>query len=404
MSDGQGAAPSAAPIVRIGLLWHSPNSGNLGIGALTFGNIALLREAAARAGLRPEFVILGFVDPGAPFYVNDPDVEIVALSGRAMAPGGVFYQVLGRLDAVFDIGGGDSFADIYGWKRFAYLWATKWFAMRRGIPLVFSPQTIGPFTRQPYRALARGVMNRAEIVVARDPKSFAVAGEISPRARLLQSVDVAFALPFERRTKDDPAVVEVGINVSGLLFNGGYTGRNEFGMEIDYPAYTRRLIEALLARPGVKLWLVSHVNSDVIASDDDRRAAARLHADYPATCVAPPFASPVAAKSFIAGLDLLVAGRMHACIAAYSTGVPVVPVAYSRKFSGLFQQSLGYSHVVPVHGMSTQAALDFTLDRLDRLVEMRADIEDGLSRVGGMLAAYVDWTAAFLARIRSAGN
>ncbi len=32
---------------------------------------------------------------------------------------------------------------------------------------------------------------------------------------------------------------------------------------------------------------------------------------------------------------------MHACIAAFSSGVPVLPMAYSRKFAGLFG-TLGY--------------------------------------------------------------
>lgn len=35
---------------------------------------------------------------------------------------------------------------------------------------------------------------------------------------------------------------------------------------------------------------------------------------------------------------------MHSCIAAFSSGVAVVPLAYSRKFSGLFG-ALGYGHV-----------------------------------------------------------
>ena len=37
---------------------------------------------------------------------------------------------------------------------------------------------------------------------------------------------------------------------------------------------------------------------------------------------------------------------MHSCIAAYSAGVPVVPMAYSRKFSGLFLSSLNYPTLV----------------------------------------------------------
>ncbi|MBC7506208.1 MAG: hypothetical protein H7267_10865 [Sandarakinorhabdus sp.] len=45
--------------LRIGLLWHSAAAGNLGVGALSVGNIALARAAAERAGLKPEFTLFG---------------------------------------------------------------------------------------------------------------------------------------------------------------------------------------------------------------------------------------------------------------------------------------------------------------------------------------------------------
>src|SRR3546814_5142573 len=67
----------------------------------------------------------------------------------------------------------------------------------------------------------------------------------------------------------------------------------------------------------------------------------------------------------MSSLDYLVAGRMHACIAAFSSGTPVMPVAYSRKFSGLFG-TLGYDFLLPVRGMDTQAALDFLMEGLGK--------------------------------------
>jgi colanic acid/amylovoran biosynthesis protein len=43
-------------------------------------------------------------------------------------------------------------------------------------------------------------------------------------------------------------------------------------------------------------------------------------------------------------MDFFTGARMHACIAALSSGVPVLPMAYSRKFAGLFG-TLGYHHM-----------------------------------------------------------
>ncbi len=388
------APPSSTrPTVRVGLLWHSPNSGNLGVGALTVANMALIDAAAERAGVIAEYTILGFRDPGAPDYVSHPRVAVMPLGGRALLPGGGYGAALRRLDVVIDIGGGDSFADIYGAKRFAYQMATKVIARMMRIPLILAPQTIGPFTHQPYRTLAAAIMKSAELVVARDPLSFDAARTMSARIRLMQAVDVAFALPYAAPAPRDGGNIRVGLNVSGLLFNRGYSGANEFGMEIDYPEFTRRLIGRLLAEPDVEVWLVAHVNSDTLPRDDDGRVAAALHEEFPATRLAPRFTSPSDAKSFIAGLDFLVAGRMHACIAAFSAGVPVVPVAYSRKFSGLFGALLGYEHMLPVRGVDTQAALDFTLDRFHDRTALRADIARGTRVAEDLIEVYSGFLA-----------
>jgi polysaccharide pyruvyl transferase WcaK-like protein len=394
------AGSSARPAVRVGLLWHSPNSGNLGVGALTVANIALIDAAAERAGVEVHYTILGFVDPGAPTYVVHPRLTVAALNGRAFLPGGSFGRALRHCDLVIDIGGGDSFADIYGPKRFTYLLLTKVLARLRGVPLVLAPQTIGPFTRQPYRALATAIMKSADLVVARDPLSFDAARGMSAKIRLLQAVDVAFALPYDTSPARSSGPVRVGVNVSGLLFNRGYSGANEFGMELDYPVFTRSLIERLLTEPDVEVWLVSHVNSEVLPMDDDGAVAATLQREYPATRLAPRFTSPSDAKSFIAGLDFLVAGRMHACIAAYSAGVPVVPVAYSRKFSGLFTALLGYEHMLPVRGVQTEPALAFTLARFRDRATLRGDIAKGTETVRELLEVYRRFLADKLSALR----
>lgn len=379
--------PAPAPI-RLGMLWHSPNSGNLGVGALTLGNMELARRAAAAVGRDVAFNLIGFVDPGRPFYVSGENVAVTALDGKGILPGGTLDRALGGVDAVLDIGGGDSFTDIYGPKRFFYMSWTKFRVLARGLPLVLSPQTIGPFDRGWSRRVAARLMARARHVFARDPQSLAVARQLSGGAVVSQAADVAFAMPFEA-ISHGPGT-HVGINVSGLLFNGGYSGSNEFGMTIAYADFTRKLVAALLARGGVTVHLVPHVLSDALPQDDDRAAIARLAQEFPQAKVAPDFPDPIAAKSYIAGLDLLVGGRMHACIAAHSSGVAVVPVAYSRKFAGLFGDLLDYPFMVPVTGMDTDSAVAFVLDCFDRREELAARTRAGREVVTARLAAYVE--------------
>lgn len=374
--------------VSVGLLWHSDGAGNLGVGALTIGNLILARQAAEAEGLKPRFKILHFPSDMAHSYVSGDDIEVFRINRKSLLSPGGYWSEVGQLDCILDIGAGDSFADIYGANRFAFMWATKELAYLRGTPLVMSPQTIGPFTRQPYKSLAAHAMRRAFAVVARDPQSLEAIQTMAPAARRVQAVDVAFRLPFTAPTRTAGGPFEVGINVSGLLFNGGYGGGNDYGLDVNYAELMRRFIADLVARPDVRVHLVCHVFSERMPIDDDARVADQLAAEFPGVVRAPDFASPVDAKSYIAGLDFLVAGRMHACIAAYSAKVPVVPVAYSRKFSGLFGGVLNYPHQVPVKGLSTDEALAFLHRSLEDRATLRASIVEGLTVVDAALKAY----------------
>lgn len=387
------------PVIRIGLLWHSVNSGNLGVGALTFGNIALLRRACSASGVKPEFIVIGFPDQGRAVYLNDRDVEICEISSKSMLPGGLFSRTIARCDLICDIGAGDSFTDIYSAKRFGFLWLSKIMTVLAGKPLVFSPQTIGPFTGKIYRIMARVVLERAMVVFGRDPASVAATKILAPKAEIRQSVDVAFAMPFDRAALSE-GVMHIGVNVSGLLFNGGYEGTNKFGLSIDYPAYTRQLLGALVQKTAVQVHLISHANSSTMANDDDGRVADQLATEFPGMIRVPDFSDPVQAKSYISGLDALVAARMHACIAAYSSGVAVIPVAYSRKFSGLFEGTLGYPHMVPVTGMTTEQAVAYTLDRIDCRADLAHEIDNGNKAVAALLQPYIDTLADLVLKHR----
>lgn len=375
--------------IRIGLLWHSTNSGNLGVGALTESNLALVREAASSVGLEPHFTVIGATDEGRS-YLSDRSVGVYGLNWRALVSPSGYRSLLGRIDCILDIGGGDSFSDIYGSKAFAMLWLTKVMAVARGVPLILSPQTIGPFERQPHRLLAAFAMRRAFAIVARDPISYKLLKQMVPGTPAIESVDVAFALPFEARPRIGGEKIAIGVNVSGLMFNESSEAGNRFGLDFDYARLMRDLLAALTARPDVEVHLFCHVNSKATRPDDDDGEVADLLAtEFPSAFRVPDFASPSDAKSFISSLDFVISGRMHACIAAFSSGVPVIPIAYSRKFIGLFEGVLGYRHLVPVKGLDNQSALRFILDGIDERAGLLTELERGNALVHDRLNRYV---------------
>jgi polysaccharide pyruvyl transferase WcaK-like protein len=387
----------AAKTLSIGLLWHSLSSGNLGVGALTESHIAILTRLAESQGVRLAFHVLGPNVAGLPAL----EVELAARGHqmhchvvRALKP--QFARQIEQCDLVLDIGAGDSFATIYGFKRFFFYWLSKNRVCQAGVPLILSPQTIGPFDSLAARWMAKQVMRRCVKVFARDELSRTYLTELGMDAVSADATDVAFALPFERVDHGPTDKVRVGLNVSGLLFSGGYTGDNQFGLSIDYPATMRRLVKAFTDRPDVELHLVGHVIEPDRPVEDDTAAAKTLAAEFPRVRMAPIFTRPSEAKSYIAGLDFFSGARMHACIAALSSGVPVVPMAYSRKFNGLFG-TLGYRRLADCKVDTADQVVDSILKGFDQREAVKLEVQAALVSVRERLKRYEDCVAAQVA-------
>jgi colanic acid/amylovoran biosynthesis protein len=373
--------------LHVALLSHAVGSDNFGVGALSLANVAILRDVAARSGVSCRFVFLGREDDRPPYVVGD-DVEVRPVRWRHLLTAREnHFTAIKACALACDIGGGDSFTDLYGLKRFGFQSALKLFALAARRPLILSPQTIGPFRRGPTRRLAAAILERCRAVVVRDRLSLDFVREIAPACAVIEATDVAFRLPYVPQALPKTAPLAVGINVSGLLFNGGYTRDNMFQLSVDYPRLVRSLIGRFQALGDAEVHLISHVISASFAVEDDYRVAAALAAEFPGTTLAPRFTDPIAAKSYISGLDFFCGARMHACIAAFSAGVPVVPVAYSRKFTGLFQ-SLGYGAIADGRAQTTEEAIATVMAGFADRDRLRQQIGEGNRIAAAKLAAY----------------
>ena len=378
---------AAVKPVRIGLLWHSINSDNLGVGALTVANIDILKRVVAEAGLSAEFIVLGFVDSG-PSYIEDKSISAIQIRTKSLLnPFGQLAQAIRGCDLICDIGAGDSFTDIYGAKRALFMLRSKVMVLRAGHPLVLSPQTVGPFERWWTRLWAASIMRRCTSVVSRDQLSTDFLGELGLGARVTDATDVAFRLPYDAAPRGSEGPTKVGINVSGLLMNGGYTGDNMFGLTANYPELMRRIIGHFHDLPDSEVHLVGHVLSETMPIEDDFRANQALAQEFPRAVVAPRFEGPSQAKSYISGLDFFCGARMHACIAAFSSGVPVIPIAYSRKFAGVFG-SLGYRRIADAKTETTDQIFRRVVDAFDDLPAIHAEIEQSMTHVDARIGAY----------------
>jgi polysaccharide pyruvyl transferase WcaK-like protein len=395
----------AGPALRVLLLGHSARSGNLGVGALTVAQVAILRDLARDRGLVPEITIAeGAGD--LPAYVTGPDIRLAGLRGRDLVDPRRFLARVRRQHLVIDIGAGDSFADIYGPRRLRRMFLTQGLVLAARRPLVLAPQTIGPFSRPLSRLAARAVLGRAAVVASRDALSTAAAAALG-RHEVVEASDVALRLPFDPPPPRPGGgagggAVRAGLNVSGLLMAGGYTRSNMFGLRADYPAVVRGILQGLAAR-GAAVTLVPHVLAPKGWAEDDHGPSEALAAEFPGVAVAPRFAGPSAAKSCIAGMDFFAGARMHACIAAFSAGVPVVPMAYSRKFAGLFG-SLGYDRTVDCTTEETGTIVARVLAGFDDRARLAAEAAAALARGQERLARYEAALGALVDRVAGAGG
>lgn len=210
-------------------------------------------------------------------------------------------------------------------------------------PYCILPQTIGPFDNPQIREQAIKGIQWAKCVMVRDKQSADYVKELIPSCKVSEVIDVAFFLPYKKKTFD-PSFIHVGINVSALLWHGGYTMNNQFGLKCEYHELIREIIKYFLSMDSVKVYLIPHVVSGERGIENDYAVSYDLCEEFnnPNLILAPLFLDPIAAKSYISGMDFFMGARMHSTIAAFSSGVPVVPMAYSRKFNGLFGDTLNY--------------------------------------------------------------
>lgn len=254
-------------------------------------------------------------------------------------------------DLIGDVRGGDSFSDIYGLKRFFLAFLPVLSVILIKGTIVHLPQTYGPFRTRTARFLARWLLSHSSVVIARDRESQRIAQQLAGSCVDVQlSPDVAFSLYSEAPSgllTDPPLDADlpagtIGLNVNGLMFNGGYHGGNMFGLKLDYRAFLPALISRLLADSDADLLLVPHTFATPGDPESDNEACRLVRDLLPAELrsrvrIVVGDYDAHQLKGVIRQCDFFIGARMHSCIAALSQGVPCVGVAYSMKFAGVFE-------------------------------------------------------------------
>lgn len=286
-------------------------------------------------------------------------------------------EVFKNANFIFDIGQGDSFADIYGKKRFDIINRIHKLAYKLKKPYCLLPQTIGPFRNEAIKIEANKSIRNSSFVMARDKQSYEyVLQNVPEQKHVDEYIDVAFFLPYHKR-EFDKDFVHVGLNISSLLWHGGYTQNNQFRLTVDYQHLIRSIIENFLSLKNVKVHLIPHVVGGERHIENDYEVSCDLYYKYnnPNLILSELFLGPIEAKNYISGMDFFMGARMHSTIGAFSSRVPVVPMAYSRKFNGLFMDTLNYPYMVDMKTDNEEKILQTIRESFEKRAVLKEQID-----------------------------
>jgi polysaccharide pyruvyl transferase WcaK-like protein len=421
------SAPAGeAAATRIGLFGCPPDTGNRGVSALGLSAVQGLL-ATGRSfditmfdygdGARPATVPTSAGDARLTRYgcyysrrlyrpTNTLQLYWAARAGAArLHP---MLRRLSQLGAILDVSGGDSFADLYGPRRYREMALPKLVSLELGVPLILLPQTYGPYRDPRIRATTARILRGAAQVWARDGASLDVVrslvGSDFDASRHRGGVDMAFGLP--QRPPRDPQLLErferfaertatlLGFNVSGLLYNRAGDDVRRYGFRDSYRQTVLEIVRRLLADDGgAGVVLLPHVSSGGV--DDDVSAIRSLTAELGPAAAERIFTVPseldaTELKWFVGRCAWFCGTRMHACIAGISLGVPTTAVAYSDKTIGVFATADVADCVVDPRHLSGPEVVDAVLSGRDTRRDAAAALARRLPALKRQLAEQFD--------------
>jgi colanic acid/amylovoran biosynthesis protein len=301
----------------------------------------------------------------------------------------------------FSLAGGDSFSDIYGLERLLYVALPQVLVLLLDKPLILLPQTYGPFKRRASRWIARYILRRATRICSRDQESVeAVKVLIGDGANVEVAPDVGFAMESEPVAQEVATQIEewrklgpmVGLNISKLLYMGGYTGKNMFGLKQDYPTLVSGVIDFLIRELHVFVLLVPHVYGGPESGESElmlyRQLWPSLQEKYPNKIA---FVDQIfnhrQVKFIIGRCDAFIGARMHACIAAASQYVPTIALAYSDKFAGVMRPLGEGARVVDLRSADVFETSGTLREAIANICEMREHLRYAVPTIKASLGA-----------------
>jgi polysaccharide pyruvyl transferase WcaK-like protein len=271
-----------------------------------------------------------------------------------------YMRLISEANFIVSISGGDSFSDIYGVNRFLYVAFPQLLCILMKKNIFQIPQTFGPFTRSYVKYVARFILRQSKYVYSRDYQGVEIIKDLIKSQKKDQIIGFCYDFGFVLDPNPpDGLNIEgdlrdynnlIGLNVSGLLYVGGYTRNNMFNLKIDYGKFIDSLIDYIIMEKKLKILLIPHVLGSSVNMESDWTVCEQIFNNLKnkyqgKLFFAKEIYNQNEIKYVIGRSKFFIGSRMHACIAALSQNIPTVAIAYSDKFIGVMK-TIGMEELV----------------------------------------------------------
>lgn len=254
----------------------------------------------------------------------------------------VYEQMILQLDdaaAVLSVGG-DNYSLDYGVPRiFTDLDDV---VIEKGKPIVLWGASVGPFGTMPdYERFMSDHLRKTTGIFAREAATTDYLNSIGVKDNVHAVADPAFVMDAVKPEGiDDEFPIDdesIGINLSPLMAKYVTNGNLE-----EWTLTAARIISRVAKATGMPIYLIPHVTSP--HSNDHalmQEAIARISSNNDNIILIPPKYCAEETKWIISRMAIFAGARTHSTIAALSSGVPTLSLAYSLKAKGINRDIFG---------------------------------------------------------------
>ena len=241
-------------------------------------------------------------------------------------------------DMIIDLSG-DSFSDSKGGFSIS-IDSTILLGMSVKKPIVLYSQSIGTFGWAT-TILARYCLNRVNLVIIREEITKKYLEKIGIKSPIYLTADCAFVLEPAPYEKVENILSTENIDITKKPLIGISATATLDDEENNYAHSMAQLTDYVIEKLNAQVVFVPHVVSPIAGGKGDDRAIGekiyKLANNKENIKLIKSEYSPEELKKIIGICDIFIGGRMHANIAAISSGVPTLATAWSHKYYGIMR-------------------------------------------------------------------